>query len=150
MKFWQADIVEKSLSIYLRGKKWGRGLKTTFFWLVPLQIRENVATEKSVKSHLWKENNCTLHAVSNRTRKNGFFLNGNTQSYCYLLTEVFIQVVIPIKVPITSRKRRLLQIIQQSGRAKRYTYLYVSLLRPPLPKACRRGGRQFFTCGSFS
>ena len=38
------------------------------------------------------------------------------------------------------------QLFQQSGRAKRYTYLYVSLLRPPLPKACRRGGRQFFSC----
>ena len=41
-------------------------------------------------------------------------------------------------------KIHLSHVLQQSGRAKRYTYLYVSLLRPPLPKACRRGGRQFF------
>ena len=41
------------------------------------------------------------------------------------------------------------QLFQQSGRAKRYTYLYVSLLRPPLPKACRRGGRQFFPWNGF-
>ena len=33
---------------------------------------------------------------------------------------------------------------QQSGRAKRHTHLCVFLLRPPLPKARRRGGRQFF------
>ena len=30
---------------------------------------------------------------------------------------------------------------QQSGRVKRYTYSYVSLLRPPPPKAQRWGGR---------
>ena len=33
---------------------------------------------------------------------------------------------------------------QQSGRVKRHAYSYVFLLRPPLPKARSRGGRQFF------
>ena len=33
---------------------------------------------------------------------------------------------------------------QQSGRAKRHTHSCVFLLRPPLPKVRRRGGRQFF------
>ena len=37
---------------------------------------------------------------------------------------------------------------QQSGRAKRHTHLCVFLLRPPLPKARRRGGRQFFVIKS--
>ena len=35
---------------------------------------------------------------------------------------------------------------QQSGRAKRHMHSCVFLLRPPLPKARRRGGRQFFDC----
>ena len=34
------------------------------------------------------------------------FFNGNIQSYRYLLTKGFIQVVIPIKVAIPSRKRK--------------------------------------------
>ena len=33
---------------------------------------------------------------------------------------------------------------RQSGRVKRYTYSYVSLLRPTLPKARSRGGLQLF------
>ena len=33
---------------------------------------------------------------------------------------------------------------QESGRVKRHAYSYVFLLRPPLPKARSRGGRQFF------
>ena len=33
---------------------------------------------------------------------------------------------------------------RQSGRVKRHAYSYVFLLRPPLPKARSRGGRQFF------
>ena len=35
-------------------------------------------------------------------------------------------------------------LLQQSGRAKRHMHSCVFLLRPPLPKARRRGGRQFF------
>ena len=35
-------------------------------------------------------------------------------------------------------------IRRQSGRTKGYTWLHVSLLRPPLRKASSRGGRQFF------
>ena len=36
-------------------------------------------------------------------------------------------------------------LVRQSGRVKRHAYSYVFLLRPPLPKARSRGGRQFFT-----
>ena len=38
---------------------------------------------------------------------------------------------------------------QQSGRVKRHAYSYVFLLRPPLPKARSRGGRQFLGGKSF-
>ena len=39
------------------------------------------------------------------------FFNGNIQSYRYLLTEVFIQVAIAIKVAMSSRKRDLIEFM---------------------------------------
>ena len=43
--------------------------------------------------------------------KNCFF-NGNIQGYRYLLTEVFIQVAIAIKLAMSSRKRDLIEFMK--------------------------------------
>ena len=41
-------------------------------------------------------------------------INGNIQSYRYFLTEVFIQVAIPMKVATISRKRNLMKFTKYS------------------------------------
>ena len=48
--------------------------------------------------------------------KNCFF-NGNIQGYRYLLTEVFIQVAIAIKVAMFSKKRDLIE-------CKKHKYIF--------------------------
>ena len=58
-------------------------------------------------------------------KKNGFF-NGNIQSYRYLLTEVFIQVAIAIKVAILYRstifqeRQRVIPIYPQTLEFEKY------------------------------
>ena len=56
-----------------------------------------------------------------------------------------------IKIPLflpendeNSFNQNFFLVRRQSGRVKRHAYSYVFLLRPPLPKARSRGGRQFF------
>ena len=92
--------------------------KNDFFELVSLHLREDVATEKSVKSHLRKENKCSLHAVSKRKRETRLFLavtfRAIVTSNRYLWTEVFIQVAIAIKVAILSRKRNIIEFMKHS------------------------------------
>ena len=71
------------------------------------------ASEKSVNSHIRKENKWNLHAGTEPV-KNVFF-KSNDESYRYLLqTQVFIPVAIPIKVAIPSRKRNVMEFIKHS------------------------------------
>ena len=56
-------------------------------------------------------------------------------------------IKIPLFLPVNdenSFNQNFFLVRQQSGRVKRHAYSYVFLLRPPLPKARSRGGRQFF------
>ena len=57
-------------------------------------------------------------------------------------------IKIPLFLPVNdenSFNQNFFLVRQQSGRVKRHAYSYVFLLRPPLPKARCRGGRQFFS-----
>ena len=56
-------------------------------------------------------------------------------------------IKIPLFLPVNdenSFNQIFFLVRRQSGRVKRHAYSYVFLLRPPLPKARSRGGRQFF------
>ena len=78
--------------------------------------------------------------------------------FCHLLFSKFLRKTLnmilietPLLLPINRDnfdENRFIQnfflLRQQSGRVKRHAYSYVFLLRPPLPKARSRGGRQFF------
>ena len=58
-----------------------------------------------------------------------------------------MQIKIPLFLPVNdenSFNQNFFLVRRQSGRVKRHAYSYVFLLRPPLPKARSRGGRQFF------
>ena len=55
-------------------------------------------------------------------------------------------IKIPLFLPVNdenSFNQNFFLVRRQSGRVKRHAYSYVFLLRPPLPKARSRGGRQF-------
>ena len=57
-------------------------------------------------------------------------------------------IKIPLFLPVNdenSFNQNFFLVRRQSGRVKRHAYSYVFLLRPPLPKARSRGGRQFFS-----
>ena len=72
---------------------------------------------------------------------------------CHLLFLKFLQKIscmmqikIPLFLPVNdenSFNQNFFLVRRQSGRVKRHAYSYVFLLRPPLPKARSRGGRQF-------
>ena len=63
---------------------------------------------------MFKENKCSLHAVSKRTREKLLF-NGNIQGYRYLLTEELIQAAIAIKAAyMSSRKRDLIEFMKHT------------------------------------
>ena len=55
-------------------------------------------------------------------------------------------IKIPLFLPVNDENafnQNFFLVRRQSGRVKRHAYSYVFLLRPPLPKARSRGGRQF-------
>ena len=76
---------------------------------------------------------------------------------CHLLFLKFLQKIscmmqikIPLFLPVNdenSFNQNFFLVRRQSGRVKRHAYSYVFLLRPPLPKARSRGGRQFLSFG---
>ena len=78
---------------------------------------------------------------------------------CHFLFLKFLQnnscmmlIKIPLFLPVNdenSFNQNFFLVRRQSGRVKRHAYSYVFLLRPPLPKARSRGGRQFFCQQNF-
>ena len=73
-----------------------------------------------------------------------FFFNFKKTRLLIKLDDDYIITIIAMTIDSFKFLENFFLLREQSGRVKRHAYSYVFLLRPPLPKARSRGGRQFF------